>query len=147
MSIKYDMEGLLLKWACDVEEGKKSLGDAESLIRSHHTKATTEEAPAKDSVSLTKFLFIKGFDIFCRNEMLLARSHIAEILGVSRVAYYQWLKGASGLRPKNYCKIYATYGKLAAMHEAGWPYKGIRSLTDKGRLKKFIRIWSKIENV
>ena len=55
-----------------------------------------------------------------RRHMLLTTSNMAELLGVSRMTYYGWVKGKP-VRKKNDERVRDMLRKLLVTMENGWP--------------------------
>lgn len=75
-----------------------------------------------------------------RRHMLLTTSDIAELLGVSRMTYYAWVKGKP-IRKSNDAAVRAMLKKLlAVMSEHGWPSPEILGLEPKQRKQRLVEI-------
>lgn len=79
-----------------------------------------------------------------RKHMLLTISNMAELLSVSRMTYYGWLKGKP-VRKKNHARVVATLRILLKIMEDGWPQPEIIALEQKGRFKRLLEVLEKKE--
>lgn len=71
-----------------------------------------------------------------RKHMLLTTADMAEILGVTRMTYYGWLRGKP-VRATNDAKVRAALRKLlAVMSEYGWPTPEIIAADRKQRRER-----------
>ena len=70
-----------------------------------------------------------------RKHMLLTTGDMAELLGVSRVTYYGWVRG-KGLRSKNDTVVRAMLKKLlVVLTDHGWPTPEVIAAEQKRRVE------------
>ena len=82
-----------------------------------------------------------------RKHMMLTNSNMAEIIGVSRMTYYSWVKGKH-IREKNFKKVQATLRKLLdIMTKYDWPKPSIIALDQNQRFEILKGILKKYESV
>jgi len=74
-----------------------------------------------------------------RKHMLLTTSNMAELLEVSRMTYYGWVKGKP-LRKKNDEKVRETLRKLLLILQDGWPAPEVIALEQKLRFQRLLEI-------
>lgn len=75
-----------------------------------------------------------------RKHMLLTTSDMSELLGVSRMTYYGWVKGRT-LRRSNDEAVRAMLKRLlAVMTEHGWPMPEVIASTQKQRKERLLAI-------
>lgn len=75
-----------------------------------------------------------------RRHMLLTTGDMAELLGVSRMTYYAWLKGKQ-MRPKNESKVRARLRQLLAiMATHSWPMPEVIASTQKQRKARLLEL-------
>ena len=75
-----------------------------------------------------------------RKHMLLTTSDMAELLGVSRMTYYGWVKGKA-LRKSNDAAVRAMLKRLlAVVTEYGWPTPEVIAAEQKQRKKRLLKI-------
>ena len=74
-----------------------------------------------------------------RKHMLLTTSNIAELLGVSRMTFYGWVKGKP-VRRKNDARVRNVLRKLLSAMENGWPQPKVIALEQKDRFKRLLEI-------
>jgi DNA-binding transcriptional regulator YiaG len=75
-----------------------------------------------------------------RKHMLLTTSDMAELLGVSRMTYYGWVKGKT-LRKSNDEAVRTMLRRLlAAMTDHGWPMPEVIASDQKQRKERLIEI-------
>jgi DNA-binding transcriptional regulator YiaG len=75
-----------------------------------------------------------------RKHMLLTTSDMAELLGVSRMTYYGWVKGKP-LRKSNDEAVRAMLKRLlAVMTEHSWPMPEVIASTQKQRKERLLEI-------
>lgn len=77
-----------------------------------------------------------------RKHMLLTTSNMAELLGVSRMTYYGWVKGKS-IRKKNDEKVRDTLRELLAVMSDGWPQPEVIAIEQKERFQRLLEILGK----
>ncbi len=68
-----------------------------------------------------------------RRRMLFTVESMAKIYGVSRVTYYNWLKGTKVRRPEQVRKV--TRGLLACVTDYNWPTTTVLYATQAERLE------------
>lgn len=71
--------------------------------------------------------------------MLLTTSNMAELLGVSRMTYYGWVKGKP-VRKKNDDRVRDMLRKLLVTMENGWPMPEIIAIEQKFRFKRLLEV-------
>ena len=82
-----------------------------------------------------------------RKHMMLTNSNMAEIIGVSRMTYYSWVKGKP-IREKNFKKVQATLRKLLdIMTKHDWPKPSIIALEQSQRFEILKDILKEYESV
>jgi predicted transcriptional regulator len=74
--------------------------------------------------------------------MLLTTGNMAELLGVSRMTYYGWVKGKS-IRKKNDEKVRDTLRELLAVMSEGWPQPEVIAIEQKERFQRLLEILGK----
>ena len=74
-----------------------------------------------------------------RRHMLLTTSNMAELLGVSRMTYYGWVKGKP-VRKKNDERVRDMLRKLLVNMENGWPMPEIIAIEQKFRFKRLLEV-------
>ncbi len=74
-----------------------------------------------------------------RRHMLLTTSNMAELLGVSRMTYYGWVKGKP-VRKKNDERVRDMLRKLLVTMENGWPMPEIIAIEQKFRFKRLLEV-------
>jgi DNA-binding transcriptional regulator YiaG len=78
-----------------------------------------------------------------RKHMLLRTSDMAQLLGVSRVTYYGWVRGQAP-RPGNEATVRAMLKQLLAiMTEHGWPMPDIIAASPKTRNDRLVALLKK----
>ncbi len=77
-----------------------------------------------------------------RKHMLLTTGNMAELLGVSRMTYYGWVKGKS-IRKKNDEKVRDTLRNLLALMTEGWPQPEVIAIEQKQRFQRLLEILGK----
>lgn len=71
-----------------------------------------------------------------RKHMLLTTTDISQLLGVSRMTYYGWVKGKP-LRPANDAAVRAMLKRLlSVMNEHHWPTPEVIGLEQKQRVER-----------
>lgn len=76
--------------------------------------------------------------------MLLTTGNMAELLGVSRMTYYGWVKGKP-VRKKNEDKVRDILRKLLSILNDGWPQPEVIALEQKLRFERLLEIYNKNE--
>ena len=79
-----------------------------------------------------------------RNQMLLTTSKMAELLKVSRMTYYGWVKGKP-VRRKNDERVRDILRKLLSAMSDGWPQPRVIALEQKDRFKRLLEILNEKE--
>ena len=79
-----------------------------------------------------------------RKHMLLTTSNMAELMGVSRMTYYGWVKGKP-IRQKNDDKVREILRKLLSLMSEGWPQPEVIALEQKYRFQRLLEILGKEE--
>jgi DNA-binding transcriptional regulator YiaG len=75
-----------------------------------------------------------------RKHMLLTTSDMSELLGVSRMTYYGWVKGRT-LRKANDAVVRAVLKRLlAVMTDHSWPMPEVIASTQKQRKERLLAI-------
>ncbi len=75
-----------------------------------------------------------------RKHMLLTTSDMAELLGVSRMTYYAWVRGKP-LRKSNDEAVRVTLKRLlAVMTDHGWPMPEVIASSQKQRKERLVEI-------
>jgi DNA-binding XRE family transcriptional regulator len=74
-----------------------------------------------------------------RKHMLLTTSNMAELMGVSRMTYYGWVKGKP-LRKKNDDKVRDILRRLLIILNDGWPQPDVIALEQKLRFQRLLEI-------
>ena len=77
-----------------------------------------------------------------RKHMLLTTGNMAELMGVSRMTYYGWVKGKP-IRKKNDEKVREVLREMLAMLSDGWPQPEIIALDQKQRFQRLLEILDK----
>jgi DNA-binding XRE family transcriptional regulator len=77
-----------------------------------------------------------------RKHMLLTTGNMAELLGVSRMTYYGWVKGKS-IRKKNDEKVRDTLRELLTVMSDGWPQPEVIAIEQKERFQRLLEILGK----
>jgi DNA-binding XRE family transcriptional regulator len=75
-----------------------------------------------------------------RKHMLLTTSNMAELLGVSRMTYYGWVKGKP-VRTKNDEKVRDILRKMLSILNDGWPQPEVIALEQKQRFERLLEIF------
>lgn len=71
-----------------------------------------------------------------RKHMLITVQQLSELLGVSRMTYYGWLKGKN-IRAHNDFKVRRILKQLLTiMHEHEWPTPNVIGISSKERFEK-----------
>jgi len=76
-----------------------------------------------------------------RKHMLLTTSNMAELMEVSRMTYYGWVKGKP-LRKKNDDKVRDILRKLLIILNDGWPQPDVIALEQKLRFQRLLEIYN-----
>ena len=79
-----------------------------------------------------------------RKHTLLTTGNMAELLGVSRMTYYGWVKGKP-VRKKNEDKVRDILRKLLSILNDGWPQPEVIALEQKMRFERLLEIYNKNE--
>ena len=79
-----------------------------------------------------------------RKHMLLTTSNMAELLGVSRMTYYGWVKGKP-VRKKNDAKVRDILRKMLSILNDGWPQPEVIALEQKQRFERLLEIFKENE--
>ena len=80
-----------------------------------------------------------------RKHMILTNANMAEVIGVSRMTYYSWVKGKP-IREKNFKKVQAALRKLLdIMTKYDWPKPSIIALEQSQRFDVLKVILKKYE--
>jgi len=74
----------------------------------------------------------------------LTTSNMAELLEVSRMTYYGWVKGKP-VRQKNDDKVREILRKMLSILNDGWPEPQIIALEQKERFKRLLEIFKENE--
>jgi DNA-binding XRE family transcriptional regulator len=75
-----------------------------------------------------------------RRHMLLRNKDMAELMGVTRMTYYGWLKGKP-LRNKNDAKVRSTLRlMLVLLTEHGWPEPQVIAMSPDDRYAELLRL-------
>ena len=91
----------------------------------------------------SKTLFAKVEEL--RKHMILTNANMAEVIGVSRMTYYSWVKGKP-IREKNFKKVQAALRKLLdIMTKYDWPKPSIIALEQSQRFDVLKDILKKYE--
>ena len=77
-----------------------------------------------------------------RKHMLLTTGNMAELLDVSRMTYYGWVKGKA-IRKKNDEKVREVLREMLTMLSDGWPQPEIIALDQKQRFQRLLEILDK----
>ena len=77
-----------------------------------------------------------------RKHMLLTTGNMAELLDVSRMTYYGWVKGKA-IRKKNDEKVREVLRHMLAMLSEGWPQPEVIALDQKDRFQRLLEILDK----
>lgn len=77
-----------------------------------------------------------------RKHMLLTTGNMAELMGVSRMTYYGWVKGKP-IRKKNDEKVREVLRQMLTMLSDGWPQPEIIALDQKQRFQRLLEILDK----
>lgn len=77
-----------------------------------------------------------------RKHMLLTTGNMAELMGVSRMTYYGWVKGKP-IRKKNDEKVREVLREMLAMLSDGWPQPEVIALDQKQRFQRLLEILDK----
>ena len=79
-----------------------------------------------------------------RKHMLLTTSNMAELLGISRMTYYGWVK-CKPVRAKNDEKVREILRKMLAILNDGWPQPEVIALEQKQRFERLLEIFKENE--
>ena len=79
-----------------------------------------------------------------RKHMLLTTSNMAELLEVSRMTYYGWVKGKP-VRKKNDERVRDMLRQLLVIMGDGWPMPRIIAIEQKDRFKSLLEVLEKKE--
>jgi len=75
-----------------------------------------------------------------RRHLMLTTTEMAEIFGVSRITYYNWVNGTP-LRTKNLTHAKKVVRKLIAIvKQFNWPTEEVRQLDQKQRLERLLAL-------
>lgn len=75
-----------------------------------------------------------------RRHLMLTTTEMAEIFGVSRITYYNWVNGTP-LRTKNLTHAKKVVRKLIAIvKQFNWPTEEVRQLDQKQRLQRLLAL-------
>ena len=75
-----------------------------------------------------------------RKRLLLSKSGMASIFGVSRVTYHGWLDGRD-MRKSNYDYVKSTLRRLVALiKDSDWPDEGVKAMTYQQRRAELDRL-------
>jgi len=75
-----------------------------------------------------------------RRHMLLSVADMAKVLGVSRVTYYNWVKGGV-IRPTNLKKLKASLKRLLALvTQNKWPTSNVLAMEAPQRLQHLLEL-------
>jgi DNA-binding XRE family transcriptional regulator len=75
-----------------------------------------------------------------RRHLLLNTSDMAKVLGVSRVTYYSWVRGAS-MRSTNVPKVKAVLKRLlAVVTETEWPNNDVLVMKPTQRAERLLEL-------
>lgn len=77
-----------------------------------------------------------------RKHMLLTTGNMAELLEVSRMTYYGWVKGKP-IRKKNDEKVREILRQMLTLMSNGWPHPEIIALDQKYRFQRLLEILDK----
>ena len=77
-----------------------------------------------------------------RKHMLLTTGNMAELMGVSRMTYYGWVKGKP-IRKKNDEKVREVLREMLTLLSDGWPQPEIIALDQKQRFQRLLEILDK----
>lgn len=77
-----------------------------------------------------------------RKHMLLTTGNMAQLLDVSRMTYYGWVKGKP-IRKKNDEKVREILRQMLAMLSDGWPQPEVIALEPKLRFQRLLEILDK----
>ena len=77
-----------------------------------------------------------------RKHMLLSTANMAELLEVSRMTYYGWVKGKP-IRKKNDEKVREILRQMLTLMSDGWPQPEIIALEQKYRFQRLLEILDK----
>ena len=77
-----------------------------------------------------------------RKHMLLTTGNMAELLDVSRMTYYGWVKGKP-IRKKNDEKVREILRQMLSLMSDGWPQPEIIALDQKYRFQRLLEILGK----
>ena len=77
-----------------------------------------------------------------RKHMLLTTGNMAQLLDVSRMTYYGWVKGKA-IRKKNDEKVREVLRQMLAMLSEGGPQPEVIALDQKDRFQRLLEILDK----
>ena len=77
-----------------------------------------------------------------RKHMLLTTGNMAELLGVSRMTYYGWVKG-NKIRKNNDKKVRLTLKELLDVMTEGWPAPDVIAMEQKYRFQRPLEVIKK----
>ena len=77
-----------------------------------------------------------------RKHMLLTTSNMSELLGVSRMTYYGWVKGKQ-IRKNNDKKVRSTLKELLDVMTDGWPAPDVIAMEQKYRFQRLLEVIDK----
>lgn len=84
-------------------------------------------------------LDFKKVDVL-RRHLMLTTTEMAEVFGVSRITYYNWVNGTP-LREKNLAHARKVIRKLLAIvKQYNWPTEEVRQLGQKQRLERLLAL-------
>ncbi len=84
-------------------------------------------------------LDFKKVDVL-RRHLMLTTTEMAEVFGVSRITYYNWVNGTP-LREKNLTHARKVIRKLLAIvKQYNWPTEEVRQLGQKQRLERLLAL-------
>lgn len=94
----------------------------------------TPKSPKPQPIDFTKVEAL-------RRHMLLTTSDIAEVLGVSRMTYYLWVKkGSATLRRANDEVVRVNLKKLLGLMSEGWPTPEVIAASQKDRRERLLSL-------
>ena len=73
--------------------------------------------------------------------MLLTTSNMSELLGVSRMTYYGWVKGKKSVRTM--IRKYEAHSRILDLMTDGWPTPEVIAMEQKYRFERLLEVMKK----
>lgn len=132
--------------ALDVQEGYAPVVNPEpapvAAVQETVQQTVQEAAPAPapapaPTPSPSAFDFSKIEQL--RKHMMLTGDNMADLIGVSRITYYNWVKGGA-VRKTNAGKLRATLIKLMTLMKSGWPDHDVIIMKGPDRFARLLEL-------